>query len=59
MENLNLVMLIADLVVGYKKSFKIPILRSLNSIHLVNFGIFRFLNKLSKIHVGEMKMFLK
>ena len=51
-----------DADLGYriqKKGFKIPILRSLNSIHLVNFGIFQFLNKLSRIHVGEMKMFLR
>ncbi len=51
-----------DADLGYriqKKGFKIPILRNLNSKHLVNFGIIQFLNKLSRIHVGEMKMFLR
>ena len=51
-----------DAELGYrlqKIGYKIPILRNLNSMHLVNFGFIGFFKKLGRIHTGEMKMFLR
>ena len=39
--------------------YKIPILRSLNTIHHVNFGIIDFIKKITTIQIGEMKMHLR
>ena len=38
---------------------KIPILRNLNTIHHVNFGIIDFIKKIHNIQIGEMKMHLR
>lgn len=38
---------------------KIPILRNLNTIHHVNFGIVDFIKKITIIQIGEMKMHLR
>lgn len=38
---------------------KIPILRNLNTIHHVNFGIIDFIKKITIIQIGEMKMHLR
>ncbi len=38
---------------------KIPILRNLNTIHHVNFGIIDFIKKITTIQIGEMKMHLR
>jgi len=38
---------------------KIPILRNLNTIHHVNFGIIEFIKKITNIQIGEMKMHLR
>ncbi len=51
-----------DADLGYrliKKGYKIPIFRNLKVKHLVDFNIFQFIKKLSRIHTGEMKMFLR
>lgn len=38
---------------------KIPILRNLNTIHHVNFGIIDFIKKITIIQIGEMKLHLR
>ena len=38
---------------------KIPIGRKLNTIHHVNFGVWEFVKKITKIQIGEMKMHLR
>lgn len=38
---------------------KIPILRNLNTIHHVNFGVIDFIKKINNIQIGEMKMHLR
>ena len=51
-----------DADLGYKltkKGYKIPILRNLNVLHKVNFGLWTFVNKIKRIHTGEMKMFIR
>ncbi len=51
-----------DADLGYRlmqKGYKIPIFRNLKVRHLVNFNIFQFIKKITRIHTGEMKMFLR
>jgi len=42
-----------------KQGYKIPIGRKLKTIHHVNFGIWEFVKKITKIQTGEMKMHLR
>tara|TARA_X000000368_G_C23026494_1_gene710471 strand:- start:598 stop:1593 length:996 start_codon:yes stop_codon:yes gene_type:complete len=51
-----------DADLGYKlinNGFKIPIVRKLGVFHKVDFGLETFINKITRIHTGEMKMFLR
>lgn len=51
-----------DADLGYRlinNGYKIPIIRKLGVFHKVDFGLKTFVSKITRIHTGEMKMFLR
>lgn len=53
---------VEDVELGFRlisKGYKIPIERKLNTIHHTDLGFFSFIKRILRIHIGEMKMYLR
>ena len=53
---------VEDVELGFRlirEGYKIPIERKLNTIHHTDLGIFSFIKRIARVHIAEMKMYLR